>query len=230
MTEDSKIGLIYRKIPAVMNDIEAISKNRLNTIQNFKFRGVDDIYNALHSILAKHGIFTVPTIMNRQYKEKTTSKGSLMTERILTIRYRFYAEDGSYVDAEVDGESMDTGDKTTNKCMSVAHKYALLQVFCIPTEDEKDPDFSTPEVKSVSWKIGKEEQEKIIDLASRGGMTLKDVSDYIQSEFKKKSVEMTENEYLKLISLLAKKRNEKTGQPQELEPWEKSLYQEKEKV
>ena len=39
---------------------------------------------------------------------------------------------------------MDSGDKATNKAMSVAFKYACFQVFCIPTEDMTDPDAETP--------------------------------------------------------------------------------------
>lgn len=30
---------------------------------------------------------------------------------------------------------MDSGDKATNKAMSIAYKYAAFQAFCIPTED-----------------------------------------------------------------------------------------------
>ena len=40
---------------------------------------------------------------------------------------------------------MDSGDKATNKAMAIAMKYALFQVFCIPTEEMKDPDAETPE-------------------------------------------------------------------------------------
>ncbi len=39
---------------------------------------------------------------------------------------------------------MDSGDKASNKALSIAMKYALLQVFCIPTEDAKDPDADSP--------------------------------------------------------------------------------------
>jgi len=41
---------------------------------------------------------------------------------------------------------MDSGDKAANKAMAVAHKYALLQAFCIPTEDVKDPETNHHEV------------------------------------------------------------------------------------
>jgi hypothetical protein len=41
---------------------------------------------------------------------------------------------------------MDSGDKAANKAMSVAHKYALLQALCIPTEEMADPDRESFEV------------------------------------------------------------------------------------
>ena len=39
---------------------------------------------------------------------------------------------------------MDSGDKASNKAMSSAFKYACFQVFCIATEEMKDPDAETP--------------------------------------------------------------------------------------
>ena len=43
---------------------------------------------------------------------------------------------------------MDSGDKATNKAMSIAFKYACFQVFCIPTEEMVDPDAECHEVIS----------------------------------------------------------------------------------
>lgn len=150
MSEVVSIPLIYKKISAVMTEITAIGKDRTNQQQGFKFRGIDDVYNELHDIMAKHGVFTVPTILDRKYRELQTSKGGVSIERILTIQYRFFCEDGSFVDTVVDGEARDSGDKTTSKCMAIAHKYALLQIFCIATEDSKeegpkDPDMTSPD-------------------------------------------------------------------------------------
>jgi hypothetical protein len=45
------------------------------------------------------------------------------------------------------GEAMDSGDKSANKAMSAAQKYALLQVFCIPTEEPKDTENETHTVE-----------------------------------------------------------------------------------
>jgi hypothetical protein len=136
---------IHEAMVAIMRDVGAISKDRKNTQQNYAFRGVDDVYAALHDILAKHGVFTMPEVMEDRSEERTTKSGGALIYRILRIRYHFIAADGSEVQSIVIGEGMDSGDKASNKAMSVAHKYALLQAFCIPTEDAKDPENDNPE-------------------------------------------------------------------------------------
>lgn len=136
--------LIYQKMADVMRDSDAISKSRDNVAQRFKFRGIDDVYNTMHAILAKHSVFTVPEVLEEKTEERVTKSGSNLIYRVLKMRYTFYTVDGSSVSAVVIGEGMDSGDKAANKAMAIAHKYALLQVFAIPTEDEKDPDAVTP--------------------------------------------------------------------------------------
>ncbi len=60
---------------------------------------------------------------------------------------------------------MDSGDKASNKAMSVAHKYAFLQVFCIPTKDDKDPEVDTPQVqpKQENRDLTRELKQKAFD-------------------------------------------------------------------
>ena len=137
---------IYKKISDVMNDIDAISKNRKNTQgSGYNFRGIDDVYNELHSVLSKHHVFTVPEVLEERTEERVSKSGGNLIYRILKIKYTFFTEDGSSVTSIVIGEAMDSGDKAANKAMSVAHKYCLLQVFAIPTEEEKDPEVETHE-------------------------------------------------------------------------------------
>jgi len=138
--DEKKIGLIYEKIPAIMKEIKAIGKDRKNEAQRYSFRGVDDVYNEAHDIFAKHKVFTVPTVIDSHHEERKSKSGGTLIYRIYTIKYTFYAEDGSFIEATVMGEGMDTGDKAGNKAMSVAHKYALLQVLLIPTDEPKDPE------------------------------------------------------------------------------------------
>jgi hypothetical protein len=135
---------IYQSIAAIMTDVDAIGKDRKNAQQGFSFRGIDDVYNSIHPILAKHGVFTVPEVLENTSEELTTKSGGVMIHRVMKIKYTFFAADGSSVFAIVIGEAMDTGDKSANKCMSIAHKYAFFQVLSIPTLDDSDPDAVTP--------------------------------------------------------------------------------------
>lgn len=135
---------IYSAIIGVMTDIGAIGKNKRNAQQGFTYRGVDDVMNALQPAMVRHRIFAVPTILEQRREERKTAKGGLLIYSVCTIKYTFYAADGSSVECTVIGEGMDSGDKATNKAMSVAFKYACFQIFCIPTEEMKDPDADTP--------------------------------------------------------------------------------------
>lgn len=131
---------IYQAIIGVMADIGAIGKDKKNAQQGFKYRGVDDVMNALQPVMVKHGLFVVPEIIDQRREERQTNRGGNLIYSVCTVRYTFYAKDGSSVQCVVVGEGMDSGDKATNKAMSIAFKYACFQVFCIPTEEMKDPD------------------------------------------------------------------------------------------
>ena len=165
--------LIYKKIIEVMADINAIGKDRRNQQQGFQFRGIDDVMNELHSSLAKCGVFVLPKVLEETRTTGKTSRGGDMFYTRLKINFGFYAEDGSHVDAVVIGEAMDTGDKASNKALSIGLKYAMLQVFCIPTEDEKDPDAVSPQpaAGTMQQQPQQKKQPAKFDFEPKGGET-----------------------------------------------------------
>jgi hypothetical protein len=134
------MALIHEKIIAILADSDAIAKDKRNQSQGFNFRGIDDVYNSLHPLLAKHGVFSTTQVLAERSEERQTANGGTLIYRILTVKFTFYAADGSNVESVMIGEGMDSGDKASNKAMAIAHKYALLQLLAIPTEDAKDPD------------------------------------------------------------------------------------------
>lgn len=143
--------LIFKKMNLVMADIGAIGKNATNTAQGFKFRGIDSFINALYPALVKHGVFMTPHVLSRTelIKDVTRNNGKPGVDKhvALEVQYTFYAEDGSSVlVGPIASEGLDTGDKATNKALSAALKYALIQTFCIPTEDMTDGDSESPEM------------------------------------------------------------------------------------
>lgn len=139
MKEEHKKN-IFETIDLIMKEVPAIGKTKQNTKQNYKFRGIDDVMNKLQPIFAKYKLFVVPDVLEQTREERKTSTGGTLLYSICKIKYTFYAEDGSHVEATVIGEGMDSGDKASNKAMAIAFKYPLFQVFCIPTEELKDPD------------------------------------------------------------------------------------------
>ena len=139
--------LIYRSMLAVMADMEAIGKSQKNAQQGFNYRGIDQVYNALNPLLTKHGIFMTSEVLDKTREERTNKNGTVLAFTCLKMRYHFHAADGSSVATEVEGEGMDSGDKSSNKAMAVAHKYALLQAYCIPTQDMPDPDGEAHEIE-----------------------------------------------------------------------------------
>jgi hypothetical protein len=140
-------GKIYAAMAAIMKETDAIGKDQRNQQQGFQYRGIDDVYNAMHHVLAKHGVFMTPEVLDKSREERTNAKGTVLAFTIMRMKYTFYAEDGSSVSCTVEGEGMDSGDKSSNKAMAVAHKYAMLQTFCIPTAEQKDPDAEVHEVR-----------------------------------------------------------------------------------
>jgi len=139
-------GKIYEAISGVMSDIGAVGKDSKNVQQNFMYRGIDAVMNALQPAMVRHKVFVIPEVLERTVSELVTARGAKMNWVTCKIKYSFFTTDGSSVEAVTIGESMDMGDKATNKAMSIAFKYACFQVFCIPTEEMIDPDSESPEM------------------------------------------------------------------------------------
>lgn len=137
---------VYQAIAAVTAEIgkEGIAKERNNTEQKYTFRGIDDVYNALSPIIARHNLCILPRVLSRDVSERKTKSGSPLFSVTVEVEFDFVsAEDGSKHIVKTYGEAMDTADKATNKAMSAAYKYAAMQAFCIPTEGDNDADAVT---------------------------------------------------------------------------------------
>ena len=143
---------VYQAIGAVSAAMshQGISKSRLNTQgAGYKFRGIDDVLNALSGALVTAGLVILPRCTERVIVERTTKAGGAMFNVTCRVEFDLVStEDGSTHTVATYGEAMDSADKATNKAMSAAYKYLALLVFCIPTEAtaDTDADFSTHEV------------------------------------------------------------------------------------
>ena len=142
---------VYRCIARVSGEIakEGIAKSRSNQQQGYKFRGIDEVYNALAPLLAKHGLVILPRMLSRELTERQAKGGGALFNVVVEAEFDFVcAEDGSTHTVRMFGEAMDSADKATNKAMSAAYKYAAFQTFCIPTEGDNDADSHTPQLEA----------------------------------------------------------------------------------
>lgn len=147
----------------VMGDVMAVKKgDRVSAPgQNFAFRGVDSVVNAVGPALRKHGVVAVPEHVGAQFEHYNTAKGAAMKSTVLTIRWRFYGPAGDSIEAETMGEASDAGDKSLSKAHSVAYRTLLLQALCIPT-DEPDPDTEVHQRAEPERLAGMDERQGII--------------------------------------------------------------------
>lgn len=156
---------IYSLMGEAMRKISAISKDSVNQTQGFKYRGIDAVMNALYPVMSELGLFIVPEVLEQTREERVSvktynnqEKKTTLLYSILKVKYTMYAPDGSNVSCVVIGEGMDSGDKASNKALSVGLKYACFQMFMIPTEEMIDPDIECHEVEPK--KQNKPEEKK----------------------------------------------------------------------
>lgn len=188
---------VYKAIVGVMGDLAktGISKEQTNTFDKYKFRGIDDVYNALAPLLSRHGLVILPRVLERQSEERVSQKGGAVFYVTVKAEFDFVAaEDGSKHTVCAYGEAMDRGDKGTNKAMTAAYKYAMFEAFCIPTEGADDADRESHEVKPAPkvtpldgvWEAQSEESREFLQgvadqVLARIGDPL-DAFDYIESQ------------------------------------------------
>lgn len=158
---------VYERVHKVLAELPAIGKNSVapGNMGGYRFRGIEDITNALKPLLAKHGVFMVPTVVERQESGRTIGNGKTMWVVDLLVRFTFYSVDDpklfstskpgqsdehtswfqDHFTAEVWGQGTDMGDKATQKAMTSAFKSMLAVTFCISDSDSDAEAHDVPE-------------------------------------------------------------------------------------
>jgi hypothetical protein len=146
---------VYKVINEVHKELASrgIAKNDTNTFDKYKFRGIDAVYNTVSPILAKHGLLILQRVLECSTTERVSAKGGVLYFSVVDVEFDLVSShDGSRHTIKTFGEGMDRSDKSINKALTAAYKYALFQAFCIPTESS-DPDLETHEVDHLMGAI-----------------------------------------------------------------------------
>lgn len=129
-----------------MQEIAPVGKDRTNEAQHFKFRGVEDIVNALHPAFARHGVVCVPSILESSHVGDKNAKGNVYFTATARIQYTLFGPKGDSISGSSIGVAFDYADKAMPKAMTMAYKNWLMQTFVIHTEDNHDADNYDPTV------------------------------------------------------------------------------------
>jgi hypothetical protein len=134
---------VYAAINAVSVDLATtgIAKSRINEVDEYKYRSIDDVLDRLAPLLAKYRLCILPRALERVVTERTDEQNHLLFHVALRVSFMLTSvDDGTSHIVEAYGEALDAGDKATAKAMSAAYKSAMIQTFCIPVGGAEDAD------------------------------------------------------------------------------------------
>lgn len=204
MTEQPNV---QQALAAAAAEIGAVGKEQTMAAgpAKYKYRGLDDLMNAVHGPLSKHGVTFVPIEVNVIDKmERTTRSGSVQYHLRAVVTYAIYGPAGDMILCSVLAEGADTGDKAGNKLMSGAFKYALGQALHLPYAME-DQDESIPQevqaISSASVTIPNSSNgdlQKLHNVLADYALTLDVSMEQITSKFREANGGLTLEEFYKL--------------------------------
>jgi hypothetical protein len=216
-------------MPKVMSEIGAIPKGHRNKQQNYRFRSVDDVLNALHPVLVRNYVSFASEAHDHRMTIVEEPKPGGGVRRIsratLSVDVTFYAPDGSSIVSTAAGEGVDyNGDKATNKAMAAAFKYALFYGLVIPLAEIEDSDADAPQPEpsatpkpdtddkpsqSAGEKCGGGQRERIVVLAQKLGMTPTDLKAIVRKGGAETLQQLRAGQAERLIGMLQAKITEK---------------------
>lgn len=137
---------VAKALAAIMGELGPINKDERNKEQGFNFRSIEAITGGARGLFAKHHLAVLPhKIVSVESSEVTARSGAKGFRSVVTVQYLFVSGiDGSQLVAEMVGEAVDYGDKSSSKAVQMAYKYALTEALMVGSAD--DPDSHSPEV------------------------------------------------------------------------------------
>jgi hypothetical protein len=177
---------IFQRILGVMSDLHYIQKGSKTVNGSYRFVSHDQVTAAIHPLLVKYGIVTVPTV-EEMIQDGNRTSVKLVTTFVNTdnpqdqfsIRSVGYGIDGGGTNK--DGKLVPIGDKGPGKAISYAYKYACLKMFCLETGDDPDNDanafYEPPKCQEfdsiIPSDLSEKDKEKLIKFLAHSSQSLK---------------------------------------------------------
>lgn len=123
--------------------VEPVRKSCQNKEQRYKYRSIDQVYNAIQPLLARcriHISNDQMEVLQRYSIERGKFKAIWRGVEIKITSIVYSGIDGSSIRHVVLAAGEDAGDKYMNKAISFGEKYSLMTLLKIPTEEFVEGD------------------------------------------------------------------------------------------
>lgn len=148
-------SLIHKRISQIMVEMPGIAKDKTHE-QNYMYRSIDAVCEVVHELLAKHNIFYTPKVVKTErllIDRIDRQSGKVFGKAVsvvIEVEYKFFCSDdySTITVGPIISEALDYSDKASAKAMTMALKTMLLELFCIPVQNNIDPDASGGNGKS----------------------------------------------------------------------------------
>ena len=134
MSEYESINVLMPRVAAAIGNIAKTRKAEAGQAR-YRFRGIDDVLDAIHEHLADALVTPYPSVVSLERDDRVL-KGDrgerYQSVATLTLRVRFVGPLGDEQVAEAAAEGQDFGDKAIAKAGSVAYRTIMIQTFTIP--------------------------------------------------------------------------------------------------
>jgi hypothetical protein len=136
---------VYRELSGGMKKDKTLTEGA-----RYSYLSDDKLTVEVHDAMAKHGvIFGCDDVDVLDVRQGETRNGSATYTTHIKARFRFYGPDGSSIPVVALGEGMDMGDKSYNKAMTAARKYAFRLGLVIGTGEDPDDVASVENTKAA---------------------------------------------------------------------------------
>lgn len=160
---------LYQKLAEILGDIGAIQKTGRNKEQGYEYIEQGQILAEVRKRLSEKHVIILPRIVERKverFEAHTRSGNRTAVHALVNMEYDIINADNpeEHITIAWDGgESIDYGDKATQKALTSNQKYFLAKLFMVSDKEDADKDTpSVPEGNAVSTSSTKEQHNSNI--------------------------------------------------------------------
>jgi hypothetical protein len=132
------MGQLADAVCKVMAAVGYVQKTGRNDFDRYAYASDADLLKALQPAMAEHGLCMVPVSVVWETSEHRTKKGATEDKAQCVVTYALLHRGGGRIDVQTAGCGTDRMDKAVYKALTGAYKYALRQVFAVPTGDDAE--------------------------------------------------------------------------------------------